>query len=278
MITCRNKKDGEMNMKTRKSFMGRTIGAALMAMGLLSAGCDWTTGGDGYGSRIDINFSGTYNGQQSGRAVTGNDGRAITRFVISQVGDTVDVFDNNGGRYRGRISQAGSVTQAEGGAFAAGTQLAQAQLSWSGTNPATGREVRFVGNIAAVAVRDIQSTSSGSSSTTVDSTERTTTSVQNNGTTTTTTTTVTVGTPGSALYLVTTTVVVTDNTTGAEIRRTSTTEDRSNRESSQEFSLTAQNTQYLLTGNWIESGGPTGNVRALAAGSAGSIGGGGAAN
>jgi hypothetical protein len=256
----------------------RTI-LVLGLMSLFMVGCDWTTGGDGYGSRVDINFSGTYNGQQSGRAVSNIDGRPISRLVITQVGDTVDVFDNNGGRYRGRISQANTVTQAAGDSFAAGTQLAQAQVSWSGVNPATGREARFVGNISAVAVRDIRSNSSGTTSNTSDIRTSTQSSTSADGSTITQVQTEIGFDPLTGLEnFRRETVRVIDAQTGSEISRTTSTEGGSTQNTAQEFAISAQNTQYLLEGNWIESGGPTGYVRALAAGSAGTIGSGGGGN
>jgi hypothetical protein len=210
----------------RKVALGVLVGAGSLAL----VACDWTSGDDGINTsqgNADINFSGTYDGRLAdGRAVAVTSGRSISRLVLSQSDDTLTVTDSNGSTYRGRITGVSTVTLSANDAIGAGQQVAQSQVTWSGVDNAAGQQVQFVGNISAVAVTDIQGSSSGTSESS-----------------------------SSDFNLDTGSVVVSSGSSSSNTV-------------SSTYQLTAQNTQYRLRGNWVEAGGRTSNVDALAAGSA----------
>ncbi len=283
-----------MIMKTYFLKAGSALATA--AAVVILAGCDWTTGGAGYssGRTANINFSGTYNGAlNNGIAIERSSGAPINRLVISQQGDALEVLDNNGARYRGRIGNIAVVVSVgdevvtefedsafDVGAFPEGTQLAQAQVSWTGNNSA-GQKVEFVGTIFAVAVTDIQgqmsSSSSGSSQSQTEFVTETITQTAEDGTNIVITTTnvgfdFSSGTPVENYREV---QIVTQTPTGIVIEQETIVEDRREQQESdgvvREYILGAQNTQYRLQGVWVEVGGVSANVDALAAGSAGSV-------
>jgi hypothetical protein len=234
-------------------------------------GCDWTTGGSGYGSgQANVNFSGTYRGNMSGgRAVERTTGGNIVRLVVSQQGSALEVLDNNGSVYRGRIGSVAVVSvpdrtadsfsdsNVEANTFGAGTQLAQAQVSWSGQDNVAAKEVQFVGTIHAVAVTDIR----GNLSQQVNESVETSESIEGDTIVRTTTITSAQGT--------TVITEVRDRETGQVISRNETSSGTSNAES--QFVLTAANTQYRLEGTWVEQGGAVAGVDALSSGAAGAI-------
>ncbi len=273
-------------MKRKRKWLSE-ISISLLLIALIAVvGCDWTTGGSGFSSaRIDVNFSGTYNGNLAGgRAVENTSGGPIVRLVLSQQGNAIEVLDNNGSIYRGRIGSVSVVTvpsdderrgadgEITGGGFEAGTQLAQAQVHWSGQDNIAAREIEFTGNISVVAVTDIRGQIDSQSVTSETVTERVETQVSEDGETTTTTITTTSQRPGSPVASEEVTTIVTDNQTGDELSRTTTTNDQSTVVRVSEYILSPQNTQYHLQGTWVEAGGVVANVSALAAGSAGRIG------
>lgn len=250
----------------KKYYKGATLVVVMMVVGLIS-GCDWTTGGSGFGT-ADVNFSGTYRGHLGGgRAVSQTSGGQISRLVISQQGDALEVLDNNGSVYRGRIGSVSTVTvSGDADGFSAGDQLAHAQVSWSGHDNVAARQIEFTGNISVVAVTQIDGQASETSTSDISEGRTETEVIDGNEITVTITEVIDVG--GT---LEETEIVITrDRVTGEELSRT--TETRTLSSTSSEFILTAQNTQYQLQGTWVESGGVVAEVNALAAGSAGRIG------
>lgn len=267
--------------------------AALSIAGLLAViGCDWTTGEGGYsttGSGASVSFAGFYQGMLSGgRAVSNTSGGNITSLVISQRGDALDVRDNNGSVYRGRVGEV-TIVNATGPTFSSGTQLAHAQVYWSGWDNVAATEVEFVGTIRVVAVADIvgessmteRETSSGSESesTTDDTTETITETVNiiENGTVMETVTTIDAGE-----VVITTTVREnletgeTTTTTSRQAKSDTSSQTRSSTSATQDatmriFEISEQNAQYRLEGTWIEQPGVSAQVDALAPGNAGQI-------
>jgi hypothetical protein len=248
----------------------------------LTTGCEWTGGGgtDSFntsqGAGVSINFSGVYDGTFGGRAVKSTSAGNINRLTITQSGDTLEVRDNQGSRYYGKVGSPGSVVDlADGLVIPAGANIVQSQVSWSGKDEVAAKDVEFVGVIHAVSVTDIQGdtrdTTAEQTKENSDSQQTTTTSVVNtNGTTT---TVLTIGTPEDAFYQQITTV--TDNQTGKEISRTvvknsgSTSTDTQT--STAEYTLTEANTQYRLEGTWVEKGGVSSDVDAISPGGVGSV-------
>lgn len=253
------------------------IFCAGLAVGLtLLLGCEWTTGGsdEGFntsrGAGINVNFSGVYQGMLGGgRAVSQTSAGAITRLVISQGGNTVEVVDNQGSTYHGSVGSPGAVATASGGAYPAGAELVQAQITWSGKDEVAQRDVEFVGVIHVIAVTDIQGTTREDTSTDsdTDTETRTYTVVQGGKTNIIVETTIPV--PGGSIK----TTITIDGETGEEISRTEERieEDVSTRTRSTEFSITEANSQYRLEGTWIEDGGVTARVDARSPGTAGVI-------
>lgn len=257
---------------------------------MVGAGCEWSGGGGSgsfntsQGAGINVNFSGVYDGRLSGgRAVQNTSGSPITRLVISQSGNRLDVRDNNGSSYTGQVGTPGAIVDLDKQtAIPRGADIVQSQISWSGHDNGAGRHVEFVGVIHVVSVADIdgqrsvrtQTSSSDNSTTKSDSGKNTQTQTVNDGTNTTVTTIVPLPNGGSSV-----TVTVYNNQTGAEISRTVTTVKDSKTASSdttttvttKEFTLTEANSQYRLEGTWIETDGKSSNVDALSPGGAGSV-------
>ncbi|HBA84503.1 MAG TPA: hypothetical protein DCZ95_10455 [Verrucomicrobia bacterium] len=261
---------------------------AATCLGLvLFSGCEWgSSGGDGsfntsQGAGVQLNFSGVYSGTMSGgKLVASKGGAPVTSLVIFQAGNSLEITDNNGSTYTGNIGSPGAVADGVNGSFSTGAELAQAQVSFTGNdNSAGGREINFVGVIHAVAVKDIQ----GTTSTDTDSSS---TSSSDGGTRTTTTSTfdatnkidiitVTEDIEGSPETRETTTTVRYDRETGVELSRTQTVtiknDSSSATTSTTTYEITEANTQYRLQGNWIEVGAGSSGVDGLSAGTAGLI-------
>ncbi len=264
-------------------------GASLTAVTalVLAAGCEWTSDDtDGFntsqGAGITANYSGVYDGVLAGgRAVSTSSQGTITRFVINQTGNELDVTDNLGNRYKGRVGSPGvvsDVSDATGG-YPAGATVVESQMSWEGNG------VEFIGIVHVVTVNDVQGTTSNntvidnntstSTDTVTDDETVTRTETRNNGTNTVVTTTLTIGSPGDPFYQETVTTVTYDNETGRELdrevtrtgtdTRTSTDTDNTTTTTTSTFTLTEANSQYRLEGTWIESG-LTAAVDALSAG------------
>ncbi len=149
---------GDRIMRSVKlNFVRTLIGTSLLGL-LMLTGCDWTTGESGFSTTSDgarINFSGYYAGQLSGgRVVSNTSGGPITSLVINQRGDALEVLDNNGSIYRGRVGGV-SVVSGQSATVVAGGPVAHAQVFWSGWDNVAAREIEFVGTIRVVAVQDI---------------------------------------------------------------------------------------------------------------------------
>ncbi|MBN1267947.1 MAG: hypothetical protein JXB04_00010 [Kiritimatiellae bacterium] len=247
-----------------------------VSMGLF-VGCEWSSGGgdDSFntsrGAGININFSGVYNGMLGGgRAVAQTSGAgAISRLVISQGGNTVEVTDNQGSTYRGSVGSPGAVSSATGGSYPAGAELVQAQITWSGKDEVAQRDVEFVGVIHVIAVTDIQGTTSADTSSDSDTdTETKTYKVVQGGKTNIVQETIVVTPIGS-----TKTTITIDGETGEELSRVSEeiSTDTSSTSATTTFSITEANSQYRLEGTWIEDGGVSAQVDARSAGTSGII-------
>lgn len=261
-------------------------------------GCDWSSSGTSLntsqGAGVNINFSGVYDGNQKGGKAVGSTSRGnITRLVLSQSGNRVEVVDNQGSRYEGTVGAPGVVARPDSsGAYPVGAELVQAQISFSGKDEVAQRNIQFVGIIHAVAVEDVKGTvttkTSGSGSTNVSSSTKSdikegkTTRVINDGVNTTTIEELIVGIPGvEGFFQKTTTTTTTKNETGETLSRTvkneriqsntKSNETGSTTVSTTKFTITEANTQYRLEGNWIEEGGKASGVDALSPGTAGVI-------
>ncbi|HMP72122.1 MAG TPA: hypothetical protein PKE55_02560 [Kiritimatiellia bacterium] len=280
-----------------------TVGAVAFGL-LIQTGCDWSTSGSSSafntskGAGVNANFSGFYRGEHSGgKAVDRTSNGNILTFTITQVGNRLDVIDNQGSRYVGRVGSPGVVVAPDAdGRFPAGAQIVESQVTFSGTDGVAAREIEFVGIISIVSVTDIQGRTTESSSGTQSERSTVSSSGQSSelGSTRTrtftqgdneiTVTTITIGTPNEeGFFQVSETTVIRDRNTGSEVSRTSRTfNDKLSTSSTgsasssittsvSEFSISEANTQYRLQGTWVEKGGVVGSVRARSAGGAGSI-------
>lgn len=262
-------------MKRAVSISGITALAGLL---MFSGGCEWSGGGGSgsfntsQGAGISVNFSGVYRGNyDGGKAVQSSSGAAITRLTLTQAGNTIEVIDNNGNRYSGKVGSPGLVYSptADSLVIPPGAELMQAQVNFEGTDGSSGREVQFVGIVHVVTVTDVKSRTevSGSGSTNATSTTSTqpttTTKTVNDGTNTTITTTIT--TPVQVI----TTVETHNNQTGETINKTTTVVENKGSSSTEgqsqtiTYSITEANSQYRLEGQWVEKGGNTSGVDAL---------------
>ncbi len=275
------------------------VGAGLLAsvVMLANTGCDWSSGGGtnsfntSQGAGVNLNFSGVYRGELSGgKAVDKTSNGSILTLTISQVGNSVTVVDNQGSTYRGTVGSPGLAALPDG-TIPPGAEFLQSQISFSGKDGVSARDIEFVGIIHAVSVTDIQgkttTKTSGSGSTNFNnngsssSQGSTVTRSTNTGSNTVTETVFTIGKPTDPFYEVTTTTVVTDNATGAEISRSVSKVSNSGSGSGSStgsvtvetttFQITEANTQYRLEGTWIEQGGFTSPVKARSPGSSGTI-------
>jgi hypothetical protein len=290
-----------MNKFASASMVGLLAGIVI----LTSAGCDWSSGGGtnsfntSQGAGVNINFSGVYRGELSGgKVVDKTSGGNIQALTISQTGNRLTIVDNQGSTYTGTVGSPGLLALPDG-TIPAGADFVQSQVSFSGKDGVSARDIEFVGIIHAVSVRDIQGkktekvdvSSSGSGSTNFNNNgtslggtqERTT--VQNDGTITTTTTIKTDGAEGSPEFKQITTVTRVENSTGRVLstetsisQNTGSGGGSSSSRSSvattttfTDFQISEANTQYRLEGTWIEQGGFTSGVKARSPGSAGSI-------
>ena len=186
-------------------------------------GCDWEdTGSESFntsqGAGATINFSGYYR-PRSGAFLMGSN---LTHFVMTQVGNSLEVFDSNNSHYTGSVGSPGVQARplvATG--FLPGAVMLQAQLSFAGVNQFTGADMTFVGIVRVVAVDDVQGVDA---STTVDTSNSFGLDISD---TSTPGTTVTIGNTSNQTATVTTTST---------------------------YAITEENSQYVLEGNWIEAG------------------------
>ena len=262
----------------KKVLFASVATAAIGALALVQTGCDWSSGGatnsfnTSQGAGININFSGFYRGElNDGKAVDRPSAGKITTFTMTQVGNRLDAIDNQGSRYSGSVGSPGLVSQPVNGVYPAGAELVQSQVSFSGRDIVSGKDIEFVGIVHVVSVIDIEQEIESSSETETSTDTRTDTIVNVGQDTTETITVVTIGTPGDPFYSQSTTTVVTDNQTGEEISRTTTRTGSETSSSFDGYQITEANSQYRLEGTWIETYGNVSTVQARSAGSAGLI-------
>lgn len=248
---------------------GGLVAAALY----LTTGCDWSSQGSSLntsqGAGVNVNFSGVYNGTfGGGKAVKNTSAGSITRLVLHQAGNNVKVTDNQGSTYEGSIGSPGAIgTPTAAGTYPAGAELVQSQISFSGKDDVSQKDVEFVGVIHAVAVTDLQGNTTSSSTSSSDATEKKTTSVFVDNTNR---VIVTVSVVNQGGVMVTTTTTVTQRMdTGEEISRTVTTEKSSESTATTEYSIRESQTQFRLEGTWVEKDSPiVSDVDALSPGNA----------
>ena len=166
--------------------LAKSIPAALLALAVTGlVGCDWSSNSTSLntsqGAGVNINFSGVYDGNLAGgKAVDKPTKGNILRLVISQSGNRVEVVDNQGSRYEGTVGSPGVVSQPDSsGAYPIGAELVQAQISFSGKDEVSQRNIQFVGIIHAVAVEDVNGESKTSTSTDTDGTNNSKTETYN---------------------------------------------------------------------------------------------------
>lgn len=269
----------------KKSWVWAAL-AGLAAL-IVLLGCEWTSNTDSFntarGAGATVNFSGVYKGALAGgKAVANTTGGTINRLVISQAGNTVQVLDNNGSRYTGHIGSPGVVAAAGmAGAYPAGAQLVQAQISFSGHDNVAAKKVTFVGVIHGVAVDDVRGFTT--TETTTDTTSQGYLNYTTNITTSFTggtniTTTITIrgyDAMGNEVFRQVQTYTITPS--GQTIVNTVVLKDERSRVRTEEtvevtkYYITEANTQYRLQGTWIEEGGAIAEVDALSPASAGVI-------
>jgi len=204
---------------------GIVLGASLVAV---FTACDdkWEDGGDfntSQGAGINVNFSGVYQARAVGAVLVpeGDDGEdAITRLIITQIGNTIEVRDDFNKLYTGSMGSPGVMGASASGSYPAGATMLQAQINFT-----NNKNVDFVGIIRAVAVTDVTSQDTSTTQTDTHSTNLT----------------VTVSDVSIAGTETTTTEFDIENGSGTD---TTTTD-------SHIYRITEANTQYILEGNWI---------------------------
>jgi hypothetical protein len=231
-----------MMRKTTNLILGTSL-VALMVM----TGCDWEdTSSDSFntsrGAGITVNFSGYYRPKSGSFLVPNN----ITHFVMTQVGNSLEVYDNNNSYYTGSVGSPGVQANRStvAGVYGAGATMLQSQITFSGVNAATGLDVNFVGIIHVVAVSHVTGNSTTfTEANTVDSVDATATN--------------TLGTVN--LDIIAPPVTITDQTqttsedsdsgqqTVSTVNNTTTT-----------YEISEENSQFVIDGNWIEGGSVSG--------------------
>lgn len=253
--------------------------SSLVAVALIT-GCEngWSTNDAGFnsseGAGAQINFSGYYQGVNGGQAVANTSAGNIATLTIQQAGDTVEVTDNHGSTYRGKIGSPGAVSSSSSGSYLPGAELVQAQINFSGHDNVSAKDISFAGVIHAVAIIDIKgNTSSDSKSDSSSYTITTNITISTVGTNKQSTVTISVYDPitGKLVYQEVTTVI--QNPSGEEISRKYTQSGNANYATTKTttYSLTEANTQYRLQGTWVEEGGVTSGVDAISPASSGLI-------
>ena len=141
----------------------RILSVCMVSMAfLILSGCEdkWEDSGDGFntsqGAGINVNFSGVYTPLAGTDIIPAVGESAITRLVLTQIGNTVEVMDDYGKTYQGFIGSPGVMTSS--GNYPSGATMMQGQISFSGNG------VDFVGTVRAVAVTDVRSTTTTSDS------------------------------------------------------------------------------------------------------------------
>jgi len=257
-------------MKKFLSTVSATVVAGIVLLG--NSGCDWSSAGTegsfntSKGAGININYSGVYRGEFSGgRAVEKPSGGLISTLTMIQTGNRLTVYDNQGSTYSGATGSPGLIAEPSGSLYPLGAEIVQSQISFSGIDNGTGKEISFVGVLHVVSVIDIQgNTSDTTTETDIEEGETRTTVIRNE----TTTETITVI---NEPPVVITTRVITENSTGREISRTTSTRKSQLNTSSTVFRISEANSQLRLEGTWIEKNGVVSAVKARSSGGIGLI-------
>jgi hypothetical protein len=238
-------------MRTRRKSLISVLTVALMAIFLMN-GCDWEDGGSfntSKGAGADVNISGMYTAR-SGELVAG---MSIASLLITQIGNGLEVRDSNNSLYTGSVGSPGVMGRASlGGAYSAGEEMLQSQISFFGKNALTGTDMSFAGIIRAVALEDVRG-STVTATTTTDSVDATATN--NLGVT--------------SIDIVAPPVTISDATTITSEDSNGVTVENVN-EATTTFIITDANTLFILEGHWVE-GGAVAAVSGHARSSAGSF-------
>jgi len=246
---------------------GRRIFTTALTALALAAGCEWEQADSfntSHGGGASVNFSGIYTEfkpeKLSGGGACGGDGAVvcgtgITRLIVTQTGNTIEVLDNANNYYLGTVGSPGVIGSPDvSGKYPAGADILQAQVSFE------GGDVRFIGIVRAVAVRDVEGETLAISHTRDDTQSEDSTKGETGDETTTddaTTTVVTETTRGDTTVTTTTTSSGTsrEGETDTQNRTDSETETRTRSESySREYSIDESGTMFVLEGNWIQGG------------------------
>lgn len=219
-----------MNRFDRLFFSALAIAATVF----LTA-CDWSSGSsedfNTSGGSANVNVSGFYQGVQGAPVVARTSRGGIESLVIQQSGNRIDVTDSNGSTYTGSIGSPNLL--ASGNAIPAGAAAATFQISFSGRDGVSAKDIQFTGVLTIVTVTNIF----GDTDTRI-VTRDSSTNVNS------------VFPP-----------VDPDTGTGTETDVTTTTSTSS--ETNSTFSLAESNNQLQLRGTWIEMGGTTSSVRGI---------------
>jgi hypothetical protein len=204
---------GKLMFKNRfKILLSLTVAAGFGVF----AGCEDWESGDSFntsqGAGAFVNFSGVYR-PRTGAFLVGSN---ITQIVLTQVGNSLEVRDSNGSYYQGSVGSPGIVAPVDpvSGMYPAGATMLQGQVNFGGENSITRKNVSFVGIIHAVAVNDVTGFETGVD---VSSSSDLDVSVVSGPAT------VTLNDSSNSTYVATHT-----------------------------YSVTAANTQYVLSGQWVE--------------------------
>jgi len=251
--------------------MNRAILLALPMVALASMiGCEFEST-DGFntsqGGGSGANFSGIYTEYRPEKAAGGACGGGgavvcgtdITRLIITQTGNTIEVYDNHNRYYRGSVGSPGVVgAPLADGSYPAGAAVMAAQVSFG------AGDVQFMGVVRTIAVTDIEgeqlvTTVTRSDSEQADNVDTDDETSSTSDSDTRTTETVEVEQQGNE----------TETTTRTRETSTSSTQDDGETETvttseldakdvtyteTIEYSIDESNTHYVLEGNWVAGG------------------------
>jgi len=175
------------------------ISLSVISASALFVGCNWSSGGDSAfnssRANLDVNVSGTYRGNNNGKAVSNPSAGNISQLVVQQSGNVLEVVDSQGSTYRGNVGIPLTLGDADN-VIPLGAELASYTVAWEGNDNVANKRVRFTGNIELVAVEDISgdaitetrtvgsddsatTSSTAANNTSTTSTDQTTTTSQN---------------------------------------------------------------------------------------------------
>jgi hypothetical protein len=242
----------------------KSVFRKVLALGVAGAigivtGCEWESA-DSFntsrGAGGEINFSGLYT-EYSHAVVSGT---GVSRLLITQTGNRIEVLDNGNNYYRGTVGSPGVVATPDAtGTYRAGANMLQAQVSFE------GGDVQFVGVVHAIAVTDIKSdtltytTTRNKTETTTDTDTETESESTSHDATTSTVMDPATGLPPGPATVTTVTVDDTESTSdtdGETETQTDTETDTRNKShvETEQFVIDESNTMYVLLGNWIQGG------------------------